>query len=143
MAENMDSKKMALLCRELADNRKAENIVILDVCKLSSVTDYFVLASGSSQPHLRAIEEEITSKLRDEYDIRPRAIDGSVAGAWIVLDFFDVIVHIMRSDVRERYDLEGLWGDAAKLAKQLKPAKKAAKKAAAAKPAKRVKKRAE
>ncbi len=119
----MDSKKMALLCRELADNRKAENVVILDVCKLSSVTDYFVLASGSSQPHLRAIEDEITSKLRDEYDIRPRAVDGSVAGAWIVLDFFDVIVHIMRNDVRERYDLEGLWGDAAKLTKAVKKPK--------------------
>jgi ribosome-associated protein len=98
----------------------------LDVHKLSSVTDYFVVASGSSQPHLRAIEEEITAKLRDDHDVRPRAIDGSVAGSWIVLDFFDVIVHIMRNDVRERYDLEGLWGDAGRLTK-------AAKKAATAK----------
>jgi ribosome-associated protein len=113
----MDSKKLALLCRDLADNRKAENIVILDVCKLSSVTDYFVVVSGTSQPHLRAIEEEITAKLRNEHDLRPRAIDGSVTGAWIVLDFFDVIVHIMRNDIRERYDLEGLWGDAARVAK--------------------------
>jgi ribosome-associated protein len=116
----MDSKKMAMLCRELADNKKAENVVILDVHKLSSVTDYFVVASGSSQPHLRAIEEEITAKLRDDHDIRPRAVDGSVAGSWIVLDFFDVIVHIMRADVRERYDLEGLWGDAGRLAKPVR-----------------------
>jgi ribosome-associated protein len=128
----MDSKKMAMLCRELADNKKAENVVILDVHKLSSVTDYFVVASGTSQPHLRAIEEEISSKLRDDYDIRPRAVDGSVAGSWIVLDFFDVIVHIMRADVRERYDLEGLWGDAGRLTK---PARKApGRKAAAKKP---------
>jgi len=118
----MDSKKMAMLCRELADNKKADNVVILDVHKLSSVTDYFVVASGTSQPHLRAIEEEITSKLRDDYDIRPRAVDGSVAGSWIVLDFFDVIVHIMRGDVRERYDLEGLWGDAGRLTKSAKKA---------------------
>lgn len=111
---------MAMLCRELADNKKAENVVILDVHKLSSVTDYFVVASGSSQPHLRAIEEEITAKLRDDHDIRPRAVDGSVAGSWIVLDFFDVIVHIMRADVRERYDLEGLWGDAGRLAKPVR-----------------------
>jgi ribosome-associated protein len=128
----MDSKKMAMLCRELADNKKAENVVILDVRKLSSVTDYFVVASGSSQPHLRAIEEEITAKLRDDHDLRPRAVDGSVAGSWIVLDFFDVIVHIMRGDVRERYDLEGLWGDAGRLTK---PARKsAAAKAPAKKP---------
>ena len=116
----MDSRKLALLCREFADNKKAENIVILDVRKISSVTDYFVIASGSSEPHLRAIVEEITGKLRDENGVRPRAVDGTVHGAWVVLDFFDVIVHIMRQDVRQRYDLEGLWGDA----KPLKPKKK-------------------
>jgi ribosome-associated protein len=108
----MDSKKLALICRELADNRKAENIVILDVRKLSSVTDYFVIASGSSEPHLRAITDEITDELRADHDLRPRAIDGTLQTAWVVLDYFDVIVHVMRTDVRERYNLEGLWGDA-------------------------------
>lgn len=119
----MDSKKLALLCREYADNRKAEDIAVLDVHGLSSVTDYFVIASGSSEPHLRAIVDEITSKLRDEHDIRPVRTDGSTQGAWVALDFFDVIVHVMRTDTRERYDLEGLWGDA----KRVKPrARKAA-----------------
>ena len=108
----MDSKKLALLCRELADNKKAEDIVILDMRELSSVTDYFVIASGTSEPHLRAITDEITDKLRDEHDLRPKAIDGTLQAAWIVLDYFDVIVHFMRNDVRERYDLEALWGDA-------------------------------
>ena len=111
----MDSRKLALLCRELADNKKAEDIVILDVRELSSVTDYFVLASGTSEPHLRAIVDEISDKLRDEHDVRPRAVDGTFQAAWIVLDFFDVIVHIMRQDVRDRYDLETLWGDAPRL----------------------------
>jgi ribosome-associated protein len=82
---------------------------------LSSVTDYFVIASGTSEPHLRAIVDEITDKLREEYDLRPLRKDGSVQGAWVVLDFFDVIVHVMRADARERYDLEGLWGDAARV----------------------------
>jgi len=108
----MDSRKLALLCRELADNKKAEDIVILDLRELSSVTDYFVLASGTSEPHLRAIVDEITEKLRDDQDLRPRAIDGTLQAAWVVLDYFDVIVHVMRRDVRERYDLESLWGDA-------------------------------
>lgn len=111
----MDSKKLALLCRDLADNKKAENIVVLDVSKISSVTDFFVLASASSEPHLRAIASEITDKLRDEHGERPRAIDGTLQTAWMVLDYFDVIVHVMRSDVRERYDLESLWGDAARV----------------------------
>ena len=112
VATKMDSRKLALLCRELADNKKAEDITILDVRELSSVTDYFVIASGGSEPHLRAIVDEIRDKLRDDYHLRPRAVDGTLQAAWIVLDFFDVIVHVMRNDVRERYDLETLWGDA-------------------------------
>ena len=116
----MEARELALQCRDLADNKKAENIVILDVRKISSVTDFFVIASGSSEPHLRAIVEEITGMVRDEVGQRPRAVDGTVHGAWVVLDYFDVIVHVMRQDVRERYDLEGLWGDAA----PVKPKKK-------------------
>jgi len=108
----MDSRKLALLCRDFADNKKAEDIVILDVRKLSSVTDFFVITSGTSEPHLRAILDEVTEQLREDHDVRPRAVDGTAHGAWVVLDFFDVIVHIMRADVRERYDLESLWGDA-------------------------------
>ncbi len=120
----MDSRKLALLCRELAENRKAENIVVLDVRKLSSITDYFVIASGTSEPHLRAISDEITDRLRAEQDLRPRAVDGTLQAAWLVLDYFDVIVHIMRADVRERYDLEGFWGDAPRLRPRRKaPAK--------------------
>lgn len=108
----MDSKKLALLCRTFADDKKAEDLVVLDVSKISSITDYFVIASGSSEPHLRAIAESVTSKLRDEYDVRPRAEDGTLQTGWLVIDFFDVIVHVMRKEVRERYDLESLWGDA-------------------------------
>jgi ribosome-associated protein len=108
----MDSRKLALLCREFADNKKAEDIVILDVRKLSAVTDFFVVASGTSEPHLRAIIDEVSDKLREENGVRPRAVDGSTHSAWVVLDYFDVIVHIMRTDVREHYDLESLWGDA-------------------------------
>jgi ribosome-associated protein len=111
----MEAKKLALLCRELADNRKAEDLLVLDVRKISSVTDYFVIASGTSEPHLRAISEEIIDKLDEEHGIAPRRDDGSVQGGWLVLDFFDVIVHIMRADVREHYDLESLWGDAVKV----------------------------
>jgi ribosome-associated protein len=120
----MDSKKLALLCREFADNKKAENIVVLDVRALSSVTDYFVIASGASEPHLRAIVDEITGRLRDDCDLRPLRRDGSVQGAWVALDFFDVIVHVMRDDVRERYDLEGLWGDARRVTPRKKSLKR-------------------
>jgi ribosome-associated protein len=134
----MDSKKLALLCREFADNRKAEDIVVLDVSAVSTVADYFVIVTGSSEPHLRAIMDEITDRLRDDHEVRPRCVDGTFRTAWVVLDFFDVLVHIMRKDVRERYDLETLWGDAPKLsaakpAKAVKTAKPRKKMAAAKK----------
>jgi ribosome-associated protein len=124
--QRMDSRKLALLCRELADNKKAEDIVILEVRELSSVTDYFVIASGTSEPHLRAIVDEIRDKLRDDHDLRPNAVDGTLHTAWVVLDYFDVIVHVMRSDVRERYDLETLWGDAPRVKVRRKPTAKTA-----------------
>jgi ribosome-associated protein len=121
----MDSRKLALLCRELADNKKAEDIVILDVREVSSVTDYFVIASGTSEPHLRAIVDEIRDELREGHDLRPKAVDGTLHTAWVVLDYFDVIVHVMRADVRERYDLETLWGDAPRVKPRRKTAAKA------------------
>ncbi len=108
----MDSRKLALLCRKLADNKKAENIVILDVRKISTVTDYFVIASGTSEPHLRAISDEITDTLKTDHALRPHGTDGARGSAWIALDYFDVIVHVMRPDMRAQYDIEGLWNDA-------------------------------
>jgi ribosome-associated protein len=111
----MESKQLAILIRELADTKKAENSVILDVRELSSVTDYFVIATGTSEPHLRAIVEEITEKLAQNQALRPRAVDGRVPASWVVLDYFDVIAHVMRADARAKYDLEGLWGDAPRL----------------------------
>jgi len=122
----MDSRKLALLCRDLAENKKAEDIVILDVRELSSVTDYFVIASGTSEPHLRAIVDEVTDKLREQHNLRPRAVDGTLQTAWLVLDYFDVIVHVMRQDVRDRYDLETLWGDAPRVKPRKRPVPKSA-----------------
>ncbi|MGE3310929.1 MAG: ribosome silencing factor [Limisphaerales bacterium] len=131
--------ELALLCRELADNKKAEDITILDLRQLHGVTDFMVLCTGTSDPHLRAVKEEISWKLRDEHQIRPRAVDGTRHSGWIVLDFVDVLVHVMKRDTRERYDLEGLWNDAPKVGvpepKATKKKEKAARKTAAKKKA--------
>jgi len=116
----MDSRKLASLCRELAENKKAEDIVILDVRKISTITDYFVICTGTSEPHLRAIVGEIQEQLEEDQQISARGTDGTINTSWVVLDYFDVIVHVMRKDVRELYKLEDLWGDAP----QVKPRKK-------------------
>ena len=108
----MDSRKLARRVRELAENKKAENTVILDMRKLSSVADYYVLTTGTSQPHLRAISDEIMDQLRREEHLPSPAVEGEIGSAWVVLDYSDVIVHLMRADMRARYDLESLWRDA-------------------------------
>lgn len=108
----MDSRKLALLCRALADDKKGEDIAVLDVRKLSSVTDYFVIVSATSDPHLRALSEHLHLELKRKHGLMPQATDGAPGAGWVVMDFFDVMTHIMRRDVRERYDLEGLWSDA-------------------------------
>ncbi len=124
----MEAKQLALLCRELADNKKAEDIVVLDVHKVSSVTDYFVICSGTSAPHLRSIVNELQDRLQDDHGIEPLAAEGMTGGRWAVMDFFDVIVHVMHPDVRQQYDLEGLWSDA----KPVRPAARKRKVKAAA-----------
>lgn len=126
----MESKQLAQLCREMAENKKAEDIVLLDVHAVSSITDYFVIVTGTSEPHLRAITNEIVDKLRDEHGLRPHGSQGGEQDSWVVIDYFDVMVHIMRPEIRAQYDLEGLWSDAAKvkIRKKRKPARaKAAK----------------
>ena len=111
----MESETLALTCARLADNRKAENITLLDLRELSSVADYFVIVTGSNEPHLRSIVDEITEKLRLDHNVRPFSTDGARVTPWIVLDFIDVIVHVMNDEFRELYDLENLWGDGKKI----------------------------
>lgn len=112
LSMNMDSKKLAQLCRELAENKKAEEVMVLDVRKVSDVTDFYVIATATSEPQLRAVESEILDTLARDHGISPHSTDGTGQTHWIVADFFDVIVHVMRPETRSQYDLEGLWSDA-------------------------------
>ena len=111
----MESKELALTCARLADNKKAENITLLDLREFSSVADYFVIVTGANEPHLRAIVDEITERLRENYRMRPFSTDGARVTPWVVLDLIDVLVHVMNDKFRELYDLEGLWGDAKRI----------------------------
>ena len=109
----MDGLELALACREYADAKKAEDIVVLDVHEVSSITDFFVIASGTSAPHVRAIWSEIVDGLKQDHQITPPPSEGAQYNTWVVIDYFDVIVHVMSCETREKYDLEGLWNDAA------------------------------
>lgn len=107
--------ELARKCGQLADARKAEDIVILDMRDVSTIADYFVIVSAASDPHLRAIADEVRDMAKEQTGAAPKAIDGGMNAGWIVLDYFDVIVHVMRKDTRETFDLESLWGDAPRI----------------------------
>ena len=89
--------------------------MILDLQGISTFTDFFVICSGTSEPHLKAIAGEIETRLKTDHDMRPISIDGFPASQWIVLDYMQVIVHVFHRDKREFYSLEDLWGDAPRL----------------------------
>ena len=93
-----------------ASDKKALDIVILDMRKIPSVCDYFVIASGSSTTQVRAISDNIIEKLRDKGE-RVWHKEGEREALWILLDYGDVVVHIFYEDTRRFYELERLWGD--------------------------------
>ena len=88
----------------------------LDLRGISSFTDFFVICSGTSEPHLKAIINEVEERLRKDHGIRPSAIDGFPASQWIVADYSDVVLHIFHTSKRSYYSLEDLWSDAPRLA---------------------------
>ncbi len=97
------------LARMLVD-KKAEEVRIIDVRKLSGVTDFFLFATASSTAHNRALAEEIRVKSKKDWKLHH--LEGVDGGDWILMDFVDVIVHLFLPEMREFYDLERLWGDA-------------------------------
>jgi ribosome-associated protein len=82
---------------------------------ISTFTDFFVICSATSEPQLKAVANEIETRLREDHSIRPVAIDGFPASQWIVLDYLQVVVHVFHRDKRGFYSLEDLWGDAPSL----------------------------
>ncbi len=108
------SLQIARLCAQAADNKKGEDILVLDVREISSVSDYFVIVTGQSEPHLKAVRNEIEAKLK-EMGASCKGIDGFPHSQWVVMDYFDVLVHIFAKEPREFYALERLWGDAPKV----------------------------
>jgi ribosome-associated protein len=108
------SLNLARRCREFALDKKAEDVVLLDLRAVSSICDYFLICTGIAEPHLKAIAGSIETGVK-ELGIRPRGRDGVTSSNWMVLDFSDVLVHIFRRDTRTRYALEQLWGDAKKV----------------------------
>ena len=92
-------------------DRKAVDGVVLDLRRLSDAADFFVVVSGTSDTHVRAIAEHVLGTLQ-ERGVRAHHVEGLTSGRWVLLDFVDLVVHVFHPSLREFYQLEGLWGDA-------------------------------
>lgn len=99
------------LCCQALDNKKAENIQVLDVRGKSSVTDFFIIATGTSQPHLKALRNHVEIALKEQ-KVKTIASEHALESGWMVLDAFDFMVHVFTQEMREAYGLETLWKDA-------------------------------
>ena len=104
------SYKLARKAANSAINKKAKDIIILDVRKLTSITDYFVICTGSVDIHVTAIVDEIKQELKR--DIRPWHIEGYQNLRWVLMDYVDFVVHVFQEETRNYYRLERLWADA-------------------------------
>jgi ribosome-associated protein len=102
---------VARLAAELALERKATDVVLLDLRTLSSATDFFVIASGATDVQVRAIAEAIVEGL-EKIDVRINHIEGYTERRWILIDCIDVVIHVFLEELRDFYSLERLWGDA-------------------------------
>ena len=107
----LDSKEIAVVCAKIADKKKAQNIIILDISKLTFVTEYFVICTGINERQLCTIADEIEKELK-KLSIKKYGIEGYREAKWILIDYGDVIVHLFDKEMRGYYDLELLWGDA-------------------------------
>lgn len=107
----IDSRRKAILCARACLDKKAENVLMLDMRRISNITDFFVICDGASARQVRAIADSVleTSKAHKQ---RPWHVEGYDQEGWILLDYSDVVVHIFYKDMREFYKLERLWADA-------------------------------
>jgi ribosome-associated protein len=112
--KSMSSKERAIVCAREASRFKALDLVLLDVARYSSFTDYFIICSGKSSRQVQGIAENVEASLRDK-GLKPLGVEGKHEGHWVLMDYGDIILHVFYEPVRFHYDLESLWADASRL----------------------------
>jgi ribosome-associated protein len=111
MKKSVRARELARLCCRALEEKKAEDLRVLDVSAQSSITDFLVIATGTSEPHLRALRQELEAAL-DQAHTHLVGLETAQESGWTVVDAFDVMVHLFTPEQRERYRLEALWKDA-------------------------------
>lgn len=110
----MNSEELAKKVVRILDSKKGLDIVGVDIHELTTIGDYFILVTGTSSPHVKALAEEVEDTLAKE-GLEPRRIEGAQSATWILMDYQDVILHIFTKETRDFYNMERLWSDAPRL----------------------------
>ncbi len=113
-AETTDTENNVERIIELIMENKGEDIVLLDLRGITSVTDFFILSTGNSSVHVKAIAQGVLEKMKHKFSLHPWHYEGFEAQKWILLDYIDIVVHMFDKDSRSFYDIENLWKDAVK-----------------------------
>lgn len=108
----IQGKELALACAKAADDVKAENIRVWDLRGISNLTDFMIVCTGNSMPQMRAVIREVADTIGETYGNKPLHTEGKADTRWVVLDFVDVMVHVMDAELRQYYGLEEIWKDA-------------------------------
>lgn len=111
----MTTKELTKTALNALLDRKASDIVLLRVTKQTTLADYYVICTGTSNTQLRAIADAVDESMSKQYGLEPKSIEGYRSASWILLDYGSVIVHAFKNDTRQFYDLERLWSDSEKL----------------------------
>lgn len=108
----IEGLELAKACAQAADQIQAEDIRVWDLRGLSNLTDFMIVCSGSSMPHLRAVLRDVRGEVEEKHGEKPANAEGNADTKWVVLDYIDVMVHVMHTEMREYYGIEDLWADA-------------------------------
>ena len=110
----MNSLELAKLAAQILDKKKADKIDVIKISDVTTLSDYFVIASASNTTHVRALADELDFELK-KLGRSPQRIEGYQSANWIILDYLDVVVHVFYEETRHYYNLEKLWSDGVKM----------------------------
>lgn len=114
----MDSEAMARLLADIADSKKAEDVVALDMRSLVAYTDFLVVCTTRNERQAKAIQDEVRLRLKRDHDLLPANVEGEADG-WVLMDYLDCVLHVFVPEMRERYRLDVLWAEAPRLELEL------------------------
>ncbi len=113
--DGLDSEALARRIAEVADAKQAEDVVVLDMRSLVGYTDFLVICTARNERLAKAIHEEVHQRLKQDEGLLPVTVEGERVARWVLMDYLDCVLHVFVPELRERYRLEVLWGEAARL----------------------------